>query len=137
MTHDEIRAAISASPVLTQLVRTDSQAVADALSVGRVKLVERMISIGTVLKYLGPANGAALLDQMEAMRATNPTIKWGWYLLERGELDVSLESTREMLDALLPPAASAALKGLAEAPDPVDELEVRRACLNDDGSWRV
>jgi hypothetical protein len=80
-----------------------------------------------VLKFLGPTNGAALLDQMEALKASDPAIKWGWYLLERGELDVALDSTRAMIDALLPADAAAALKALAVYPAPVSTQEVVRA----------
>jgi len=101
--------------------------IAAVVSEGRTELRERMIGIGTVLKYLGPVNGAALLDQMEALKASDPTIKWGWYLLERGELDVALESTRAMIDALLPADAAAALKALAVYPAPVSTQEVVRA----------
>lgn len=101
--------------------------IAAVVSEGRTELRERMIGIGTVLKYLGPINGAALLDQMEALKASNPAIKWGWYLLERGELDVALDSTRAMLDGLLPAEAAAALKALAGFPAPVSTQDVIRA----------
>ena len=42
-------------------------------------------------------------------------VKWGFKLLERGELDLGLDSTRAMLDALLPAEAASVLKGLAES----------------------
>ena len=114
MTHAEIRAAIAASPELTALVRTDTQAVADALSAGRVRRVERMAELGTAMKHLGAEAGAQLLEQMETLAATNPTVKWGFELLKRGALDLSLDSTRAMLDSLLPPEAASVLKVLAE-----------------------
>ncbi len=116
-----------ASPDLTALVRTDTQAVADALSAGSTRRVERMAELGTPMKYLGAEAGAQLLDQMETLAATNPTVKWGFELLKRGALDLSLDATRAMLDALLPPEAATVLKGLAEVPDTVTVQEVLTA----------
>ena len=127
MTHAEIREAIAADPALQTLVRTDTQAVADALSVGRVRRVERMAELGTPMKYLGAEAGAQLLDQMETLAGSNPTVKWGFELLKRGALDLSLDSTRAMLDALLPPDAASILKGLAEVPEAVTVSEVLSA----------
>lgn len=127
MTHAEIRAAIVASPELTALVRTDTKAVADALSAGSTRRVERMANLGTAMKYLGADAGAQLLDSMEALSATNPTVKWGVGLLKRGALDLSLDSTRDMLDALLPPDAATVMKSLAEVPDTVTVQEVLAA----------
>lgn len=127
MTHIEIRDAIAADPDLQVLVRTDTQAVADALSVGRVKRVEFYASLGTPMKYLGAEAGAQLLETMSTLAESNPVVKWGFKLLERGELDLGLDSTRAMLDALLPEEASAALKGLAEVPDTVTVQEVLAA----------
>lgn len=88
--------------------------IAELLNAPQVVLVERMIGIGTVMDELGPADGAALLAQFEAQIATDPIVKYGWFLLERERLDVGLASTRTMLDALLPAEAATLLKGLAE-----------------------
>jgi hypothetical protein len=88
--------------------------IAELLNAPQVVRVERMAELGTPMKYLGAEAGAALLDQMEALAATNPTVKWGLKLLERGALDLSLDSTRAMIDALLPVEAATMLKGLAE-----------------------
>ena len=136
MTHAEILATVQAAPALVALI-PDTQAIADALSVGRTKTVERMAELGTPMKYLGAEAGAALLDTMEALAATNPTVKWGFKLLEKGQLDLGLESTRYMLDQLLPPEAASVLKALAEVPETVSEFDVRCALLADDGTWRV
>ena len=127
MTHAEIRAAITASPELTALVRTDTQSVADALSAGRVRRVERMIGVGSVLNALGPIVGAAMLDQVRAVAETDAVVKYGWMLLESASLDVGLDSTRAMLDALLPVEAATVLKGLAEVPDTVTVQDVLTA----------
>lgn len=110
MTHAEIREAILSNGWQT---KTPGK-IAELLNAPQTVLIERMIGVGTVLKYLGPVAGAAMLDQIAALCETDATVRWGWYLLERGELDVALDSTRAMLDALLPAEAAAVLKALAE-----------------------
>ncbi|MDY0282357.1 MAG: hypothetical protein RBR35_17560 [Salinivirgaceae bacterium] len=110
MTHTEIREAI-----LTNGWQGKSPGeIAALLNVPQTVLVERMIGVGTVLDALGPANGAALLDQVKAVAETDAVVKYGWMLLESASLDVGLDSTRGMLDALLPAEAATVLKGLAE-----------------------
>jgi len=54
--------------------------------------------VGTVLDVLGPSAGAALLDVLK--NATDPVLRWGMHILERGQLDISLASTRAQLEAL-------------------------------------
>lgn len=140
MTHDEIRAAIAADPALQALV-PDTSALAAALSFGRTRLVTRMVNVGTVLDTLGPVDGAAVLDALDALRAHVSAVKWAFILLERNELDISLPSVRGQIDALIGPvftaAQAAALKALAEQPDEVSEFDVRVAIFNDDGSVRI
>ena len=110
MTHAQIREAI-----LTNGWQGKSPGeIAALLNVPQTVIVERMIGIGTVMDALGPADGAALLASFEAQVATDPVVKYGWFLLERERLDVGLASTRTMLDALLPVEAATVLKGLAE-----------------------
>lgn len=110
MTHAQIREAI-----LTNGWQGKSPGeIAALLNEPKTVLVERMIGIGTVMDALGPADGAALLASFEGQVATDPVVKYGWFLLERERLDVGLASTRAMLDALLPAEAATALKGLAE-----------------------
>lgn len=120
----------------------DTQAISDAISVGRVRLTPTPIGFGRILDALGPVDGAAVLDTLEAVKATNSALKWAWYLLERGELDVSLDSVRGQIDALAASGAMTAvqadaIKSLAEQPDPVEELAVRRACWSDEGVWQA
>lgn len=110
MTHAEIREAI-----LTNGWQAKSPGeIAELLNAPTVVLVERMANLGTPMKYLGAEAGAQLLDTMTALAATNSAVKYGLELLRMGELDLSLDSTRAMLDALLPPEAATVLKGLAE-----------------------
>ena len=110
MTHAEIREAI-----LTNGWQGKSPGeIVALLNVPQTVLVERMIGIGTVMDALGPSNGAALLDQIKAVTETDAVVRYGWMLLESASLDVGLDSTRTMLDALLPVEAATVLKGLAE-----------------------
>lgn len=144
MTHAEILAAVQADPALIALV-PDTQAIANALSVGRVKTVERLAGKGTAMKYIGADSGAALLEAVSTMakaEGADLKLKWGWDLLEANELDLGLDSTRAILDGfatagVITQEEANILKGLAEVPDPVSEFEVRCALLNNDGTWRV
>ena len=110
MTHAEIRAAI----IENGWQGLPPGEIAAALNAPQTVLVERMIGVGTVLDALGPANGAALLDQVKVVAETDAVVKYGWMLLESASLNVGLDSTRAMLDALLPVDAATVLKGLAE-----------------------
>lgn len=116
------------------ITERDSDAIAAAISESRLpKTVSRPVGVGTVLDVLGAADGAALLDALDALRSQVSAIKWAWLLLERGELDVGLASTRAQIDALTGPGkpftteAAAAIKALAEVPDMVSAQEVYNA----------
>ena len=111
MTHTEIRNAIIANGWQA----LPAGEIAELLNAQQVVLGTFMASLGTPMKYLGAEAGATLLETMSALSESNPVVKWGFKLLERGELDLGLDSTRAMLDALLPPEAAAVLKGLAES----------------------
>lgn len=54
---------------------------------------------GTIMNTLGPTDGAALLDTIQA--STDPVMKWGLQVVETGKLDISLQSTRAQLDSLV------------------------------------
>lgn len=136
MTIDEIRAAIAADPALRELM-PDTSAIADALSAGRVRVVQRLGGIGLVMDTLGPDGGAAVLDGLETLKATHSAVKWAWYLIERGELDFGSPATRGMIELLLPEPARSALLAVAEEPAPVPEMLVRIAVYHDDGSLAV
>lgn len=130
---DEIRAAIAASPELQALARNDL-AIANALSVGRTKLVPTEIGSGTVLatlKGIG-AGGGAFLDTLEAVGASNRDVAWTMDLITQGRLRIDLKATRDGLTelsqaipALLP--AVTALLALGFAPDPVPVNDVSAA----------
>lgn len=111
MTHAEIRTAILSNGWHGKVPGE----IAELLNAPQVVRGSFMASLGTPMKYLGAEAGTTLLEQMEAQAESNPVVKWGFKLLERGELDLGLDSTRTMLDALLPAEAAAVLKGLAES----------------------
>ncbi len=118
------------------LASHDYQAIADAFNVGRTQVVTKLGGIGTVLETLGPVDGAALLDNLEAMADTVSAVKWAFVLINRGELDFGSPATRAMIDQLLPADAGAALKAVAEVADPVSAGEVELAMKNADGSYK-
>jgi hypothetical protein len=136
MTKVEIYEAVNGNATLVAML-PDTQAIASALSVGRVDTRETLIGEGTFMNVVGAQTGADLLDAMDELAKTNNVLRRGMKLLYSGNLDVALPSTRGMLDALLPVEAATALKALAEYTVPVSEFDVRCALLNNDGTWRV
>lgn len=115
-------------------------AIAAAVNAGRTRVQSRQGGIGLVLDTLGPIEGAAVLDTLNALKATNSAIKWAWVLIERGDLDFGAPATRAMIDQLaaggaMTTAQAAALKGTAEVADPVTEHDVRRAIWSDAGEY--
>ena len=136
MTRDEILAWIDAhasDPAISSMLAEGRDAdLAAAMSVGRTKVATRLGGVGLVIETLGPTNGAALLDQLDALRSTNSAVKWGWFLLQDGTLDFGSPVTRVLLDELCPAPVAAALKATAEVPDPVDTFAVS-AALNSRG----
>ena len=114
------------------LQNRDDGAIAAALSVGRVKTVDRLVGYGTVLEALGAESGAAFLDSLTTLAATSSPVKWALKLLDRGELNIGAEATRGQLDALvaggaMPQAVADALKGLATVPDVITSQDVAKA----------
>lgn len=133
---DEIKA--KCPPEL--LAGQDADAIAAAVNVGRTRVVPRLGGIGAVMETLGSVDGPAVLDALDALKGTVPAVKWGWMLLERGELDFGSTVTRQMIDGLvmggvMTEAQGLAIKALAEQPNPVTEFDVRRAIWADDGSY--
>lgn len=115
----------------------DHVAIAAAVSAGRVKVVGHLGGIGTVLATLGPTEGAELLDGLEAMAATVPSVKWAFVLINRGELDFGDPATRAMINQLVPSPAKEALLAVAEVADPVSAQACEVAVKNDDGSYLI
>lgn len=59
------------------------------------------IGAGGIMDTLGAEIGAALLDQIVALAATNSVIKWGLRVMESPGLDLSLQTTRQQIDGLV------------------------------------
>jgi hypothetical protein len=120
----------------------DPDVIAAEFSARRVMIVRTTIGIGTILDTLGPDAGAVLLDRLDSLRASVPAIKWAWVLIDRGDLDVGLTSVRTQIDTLasqdvMSLEQAAALKALAEKPNPITEFEVRCALFDPQtGDWR-
>ena len=131
MLYDDIQAL---DPVL--IASRDYDAIAAALNAGRVKVEPKLGGIGLVLETLGPVDGAALLDALEAQAATVPALKWAFTLINRGELDFGSNATRAMISSLIPSPAKEALLAVAEVPDPVSLHDLTLALQNSDGTWK-
>lgn len=136
ITLDEIRLL---SPEITE--QQNTQLIADTLSIGRIKLIERFVGIGTILAVMAP-NGGLFLDALEALAPSNSTVKWALKLIEAGGMDVGMPATRQQLIAFaeqVPQLSTGiyALLSLAEIPDIVDEYEVRKLCWSAEGGWLV
>ena len=135
MTADEIRAAIAADPALQALV-PDSQAIADALSVGRTRWKHTEIGVGTIIEVLGLAAANPVLDALYA----SPDYRHVKPLLDQGRLRLDVVGQAGMLQplvtgGLLTQAQLDALIARAKEADPVDEYQVRVAIhYNADGT---
>lgn len=137
MTADEIRAAIAADPALQALV-PDSQAIADALSVGRTRWKHTEIGVGTIIEVLGLAAANPVLDALYA----SPDYRHVKPLLDQGRLRLDVVAQAGMLQplvtgGLLTQAQLDALIARAKEAAPVAEYDVRMAIYNDDGSLKV
>jgi hypothetical protein len=153
MTPQEIRDAIAASPEL-QALGQDTQAIADALSVGRKRVESRIISARGIAAEFpdGPVAAEVVLMKLEgaaaaASASTDQSQKVLGSLISRqlrflaGEgLDFGSPALRGMLDqfvgmSILTQGEVDGLKALADAPATVSEMDVRRACWADNGTW--
>lgn len=111
------------------LASRNDAAIAAALSVGRVRIEKRLIGIGTVLDALGPEAGAEVVDRIEALAVASKPVKWGFFLLQRDNLDVALPSVRAQFDELaaagvMTQAQADTLKALGQVADPVPVNDV-------------
>lgn len=115
MTHEEIRTAVAANGWQGKAAGE----IAALLNAPSTRIVTFQAGIGTILSSLGPVDGPAVLNTIESLKAVDPAIKWGWYLIERGDLDFGDPVTRLMIDKLvaesiITPEIGVKLKGLAE-----------------------
>ncbi len=111
------------------LATREHGAIAALISAGRTEIVSVNGGIGLIMETLGPVDGPAVLDTLQSLTASNPAVKWGWHLIERGDLDFGSATTRQMIDALaaaeaLTATQAEALKAVAVRPAPVSVQDV-------------
>lgn len=143
MTPAEIRAAIQADPALLALV-PDTQAIADAMSAGRTKL--------STVSRAWLATWAAGTGMRAVMQDVSTTPGHPLRSIALATLDVlagaadgidfsvpaNVASVQAWVTAgAMPQEQADALFALGTVPDPVDEMDVRRAVYHDDGSLAV
>jgi hypothetical protein len=142
----EIDARAASDPVFASMLAVrDDNGMAAALSVGRTKLVETMLTERGVMSALGIVDGETALSSLETFAASTPSdpdlvavhpgIKrmLGW--LKTTGVDVGNPLTRSLLDllaskAVLTAAAVTALKALAVVADVVSAAQVSEAIDN-------
>jgi hypothetical protein len=132
-----IRAAIAADAALQALV-PNTKAIADALSVGRTRVVPTEVGNGTILEVLGLSTGNALLDLIN----TNPDFRYVKPLVEQGRLRLDSALVQATLAglvaaAVITQAQADALTALCKQADPVSAEEVQAAIFNDNGSLAI
>ena len=113
----DIIAAVDPAIIATK----DEAAIAAAYSMTMPKkLVATEIGIGTILDTLDLEDGNAFLDVI----FTQPEYRYLKIVIEQGKLDVSLPSVRSRIDSVLPAAAAAKFKALAEKEDSISAYDV-------------
>lgn len=120
------------------LAARDCTEVARIRSLGRNLVQPRFVTARTVLAECG-ANGAALLDKLDAAGSTNSAVKWAMVFLRQDSgLDVGHPATQYLLQTLVPDVLTQAeadqLKALAILPAPLTAQDVGEALYNLDGS---
>lgn len=110
------------------LATRDTQAIADALNVGRVKRQFTQVGRGLILEVMGLEGGSAFLDTLQSL----PQFRHVFPLIESGTLELKSGRLEEAMTQLVAAGAltlegAEALLALAEVPDPASEFEVRAA----------
>lgn len=127
----------------TGLPLTDHGAIADALSVGRTKVISREVGDGAIALAMGTPAGPIFMLQLEQIantpvtEATSPELvaqiavaRQAWRSINRVGFDVGNAGVRAGIDAmvgtLLTAEQAEAIKALAVVPDPVTPVDVQR-----------
>lgn len=126
---------LKVSPEL--LATRDTQAIADALNVGRVRMVPTPTGRGLILSAIGIDLGNVLLDIFEQ----EPRFRHVWPLIASGTLDLCEPDVDDALGQVVAAgigitrAHADAILGRRLVPDPAPELDVRRALFADNGDY--
>ncbi len=116
-------------------VRNDV-AIAAILSVGRKRLVSKLIGVGTIIATFGscvpPLSGGAFLDALVEVGVANRDAHWAMNLIERSNFDIGEPASQYQMmqmSVALPAFAPGlmALRGLAQAPNPIEYNVVSNA----------
>lgn len=127
----------------------DDAAIAAILSDGRARIVSREVGDGAVAIALGIPGGPVFLYQLELAAETAPgasatdeqiaqhaIARQAWRSLQKAALDIGNPVVRSAIDAmvgtLMTAEQAAAVKALAEVPDPVTVVDVSLAMR---GPW--
>lgn len=107
-----------------EIAAGDYHAIAAKVSIGRVRVNKKEGGVGYIMSTLGPNEGAAVLDALEAVSGTNSAVKWALVLINNASLDFGDTATRMMIDSLATAgvftvAQGTLLKAGAETPDPI------------------
>lgn len=142
MTPQQIRDAIEADPALQAMAAAgNTQAIADALSAGRTRVVSHFASERGILERfpLGPIAGDALLTKLDTFAATaHPMasiVRRALKFLGQPEgLDIGSAATQGLLDQLalggvMTAEERAGLRAMATVADPVTHTEVGAALM--------
>lgn len=138
------------------LARRDTEAIAAKVNEGRKRIQQpTLIGDGDVTQAIGRPAGPMLADWLEqaantplpesptlAQQAARAEMRQAWRKLSTGNLDIGMDTVRDGIDemvglALLTQEQADAIKALALVDDPVDELDIRRACYSAAGEWLV
>lgn len=115
-----------------EIAEKNYHVIAAKVNVGRKRLTSKIGGIGYIMTVLGPVEGAAVLDALEAVSASNSAVKWAMVMINAGTLDFGLVSTHAMIDTLVAATVisapdGAALKASAEVPDEVSWMACNEA----------
>ena len=153
ITAAQIRGAITDDAAIRALV-PDSVAIAAALSAGRTRVQETMVSERRILALLGVADGDTFLKALEdfglaTLAANHPLAAVqsgirrmvGWLKAPEG-IDIGNPLAQQMLTVMgqlgiLNVASVQTVLAFARVADPVSEMDVRRALWADNGTLLI
>lgn len=133
ITKEEILAKCSAELIASR----DCQAIAEAVSVDRVRNNKREIGYGTILETIGFDAGNALADEINS----NPLFRYVKPLVEQGRLIAGSPLVAGALQVMvgsakITQAQANALKNLGIEPDTCTPQDVADVLYNPDGSMK-